>query len=236
VAVAVSAGGSSVETRRWADAYAGSATRLVVLSNGVKAPLAERADAVIDMAAGAEVSGMSVRSYVATLVRLLQLEEVLTGQPLDLPARCAVAADAVAWLVAVVEDWVAEGARDLAGPHGTWLLGPAERSGSALQGALMLREGPRRPADGCETGDWSHVDVYLTKTLDYRALVFAGSHWDEPAAAWMRERRSTFWAIGGELDGARRTLRYPGDDDPLVALLAEVTVAELLAAALVAPC
>ena len=38
----------------------------------------------------------------------------------------------------------------------------------------MVREGPRRAADGCETGDWNHVDVYLTKTLDYRALMFTG--------------------------------------------------------------
>jgi len=27
---------------------------------------------------------------------------------------------------------------------------------------------------GTETGDWSHVEVYLTTTLDYRALVFSG--------------------------------------------------------------
>ena len=48
----------------------------------------------------------------------------------------------------------------------------------------MLREGPRRPAVGCETGDWSHVDVYLTKTTDYRLLVFAGSPWEEQMAEW----------------------------------------------------
>ena len=54
----------------------------------------------------------------------------------------------------------------------------------------MLREGPRRAADGCETGDWNHVDVYLTKTLDYRALVFTGSRFDADAVQWMRERGS----------------------------------------------
>ena len=42
----------------------------------------------------------------------------------------------------------------------------------------MLREGPRLPAYGCETADWSHVDVYLTKTTDYRMLLLAGSRWE----------------------------------------------------------
>lgn len=235
VALAVSAGGSSAETLRWTDAYVGSATRLAVLANGAGSALAERAVVVVDLAAGVEVSGVSVRSYAATLVRLLQLEEVLTARSLDLPARCATAAAAIEWLLAAVDEWVADAVTDLAGTQGTWLLAPAERSGSAQQGALMLREAPRRAADACETGDWSHVDVYLTKTLDYRALVFAGSAWDEQAAVWMRERGSTFWAVGGEVAGAARTLRYPGDDDPVVALLAEVTVAELMAAALVEP-
>ena len=50
-------------------------------------------------------------------------------------------------------------------------IAPAERIGTALQGALMVREGPRRGSDAGETGDWSHVDVYLTKTMDYRALL-----------------------------------------------------------------
>ena len=49
------------------------------------------------------------------------------------------------------------------------VLAPAERIGSAEQSALMLREVPRVRADACETGDWSHVDVYLSSV---------------PASAW----------------------------------------------------
>ena len=70
--------------------------------------------------------------------------------------------------------WLDDAVAELAGPDGTWLISPLERWSSAMQGALMLREVPRRPAVGCETGEWSHVDVYLTKTLDYRAIVFTG--------------------------------------------------------------
>ena len=62
--------------------------------------------------------------------------------------------------------------------------------------------------------------------------MFAGSPWDAQAVDWLTQRRSTFWVVGGELPGARRVVRYHGDTDPDVALLAEVTVAELLATAL----
>ena len=94
----------------------------------------------------------------------------------------------------------------------------------------MVREGPRRTADACESGDWLHVDVYLTRPLDYRAVLFAGSRFDPKIMGWMRERDARVLAVGGEVDGAARTLRYRHDDDPEVALLTEVLVAELVAA------
>ena len=94
----------------------------------------------------------------------------------------------------------------------------------------MVREGPRQLAVGCETGDWSHVDVYLTKSLDYRALLFTGSRYDKNAVKWMRERGSRFVAVGADVKDAATTVRFVGDDNQLVALLTEVLVAELVAA------
>jgi hypothetical protein len=94
----------------------------------------------------------------------------------------------------------------------------------------MLREGPRIPAVGCETGDWSHVDVYLTKTTDYRLLVFAGSDWEPQLAEWTTARGSTLIGVGGNVEGAQYNLRYPGDADDTVRLLTEVLVPELIAA------
>ena len=95
----------------------------------------------------------------------------------------------------------------------------------------MLREGPRRTADACEAGDWLHVDVYLTKPLDYRALLFAGSRSDPAIIAWMRDRGSRVVAVGGDVEGVDRTVRYRHDGNPDAALLTEVLVAELVAAA-----
>ena len=115
-------------------------------------------------------------------------------------------------------------------PAGVFLIAPVERFSSAEQGALMIREGPRRAAVACETGDWAHVDVYLTKTLDYRAILFAGSRWDGQALAWLTKRGSTFVVVGADIPGANHVIRYPGDDDPDVARHTEVLVPELLAA------
>ena len=183
------------------------------------------------MLARPETSGVACRSFQHTLVALLALEEQLTGEPLGLGTRVGVAADATEWLLEHREDWLVEAAERLDGPNGVWCLAPAERISSALQSALMFREGPRRPSDGCETGDWSHVDVYLTKTLDYRALVFTGGRHDAAAAEWMRQRGSTAVAVGsGPFDVAQQVVRFPGDDDPIVSLLTEVLVAELVSA------
>ena len=115
-------------------------------------------------------------------------------------------------------------------PTGTHVVAPARRLSSALQSALMLREGPRLPAYACETADWSHVDVYLTKTTDYRLVLLAGSRWEDELLGWVRERGSTLVAVGAEVAGAALTVRYPHDDLDDVRLLTETLVGELLAA------
>jgi glucosamine--fructose-6-phosphate aminotransferase (isomerizing) len=96
----------------------------------------------------------------------------------------------------------------------------------------MLREGPRHVAAACETGDWSHVDVYLTKTTDYRLLLLAGSRWEPELLNWVAERASTLIAVGADVPSAATSVRYLNDDDDDVRLLAEVTFCELLASLL----
>ena len=110
-----------------------------------------------------------------------------------------------AHLIDTENDWRPTLSELLLGPAGTHLAAPAHRFCSAQQGALMLREGPRLPAVGCETGDWSHVDVYLTKTTDYRLLVFAGSAWEPQLAEWTTARGSTVVGVGGDVAGGART-------------------------------
>ncbi len=229
--VAISASGGSVETLDLVRNVAGA--RLIALTNTTTSALRDLAGESVDLLAGEEVSGIACRSELHTLIALLALEEQLTGSSLDLAHACRAAAAAVDHLLATRDRWLAETAERLAGPHGTWLTAPADRISSALQGALMLREVPRRQADGCETGDWSHVDVYLTKTLDYRALVFPGSRYDAEAARWMTERGATVVAVHPEgapgFHAAQFVVTYPDGDHPLTPLLVETTVAELVA-------
>ncbi|MFC7383383.1 SIS domain-containing protein [Sphaerisporangium rhizosphaerae] len=234
--VAISATGGSRETLDALARHRGRST-VLALTNTAGSPVTEGADLVVDMAAGEERGGVSCRTFQHTLALLLALQARLTGVKADVPGLVRRAAEANADLLDRRGVWLADALTLLDGPHGVYAIAPAERLSSAEQSALMVREGPRRPADACETGDWAHVDVYLTKTLDYRAILFPGSRYDGQAMEWVRQRGSAVLAVGGATEGAAkgalegaRTLRYAGDEDADVALLTETLVAELVAA------
>lgn len=225
--IAVSASGGSAETldavRRLRSTDTGA--RFVAVTNGEGTELESLCDVTVSMSAGDERGGVACRSFQHTLALLLALGPA-PGVP-DLLERCA---EASAYLLDSRNDWVPAVSEALLGPDGTHVVAPARRLSSALQSALMLREGPRLPAYGCETADWSHVDVYLTKTTDYRMLLFPGSRWEGELLRWVHERGSTLVAVGADVDGAAYTVRYPHDDVDDVRLLTEVLVAELVAA------
>jgi glucosamine--fructose-6-phosphate aminotransferase (isomerizing) len=221
--VAVSASAGSVETL---DAVDRLGVPVVALANRPGA-LTDRASHTVWMQAGEERGGVACRSFQHTLALLLALESHLTGGPAP-PVTAA--ADATEDLLARADTWRPRLAELLLGPQGTHVVAPARRISSAYQSALMLREGPRLPAVGCETGDWSHVDVYLTKTTDYRMLLLGGSRWEPQLLDWTRQRGTTVVAVGADVPGATETLRYAHDDVDDVRLLTETLVGELLAA------
>lgn len=228
--IGVTASGGSAETLELLAAHHGVSTTVVLTNtDGLSLP----ARHTMLMHAGPEEGGVACRTYLHTLALLLHLEHQLTGGLPRLFEQVLHAAEAIEHLLDTRSSWLPPLMDVLGGPHGSWLLAPAERLGSALQGALMLREGPRRAADGCETGDWNHVDVYLTKTLDYRALLFTGSRYDASALQWMHDRGSRVATVGPPPAGGKVefALRHPHDHDPVVALLVEVLVPELASAA-----
>ncbi len=227
--VAISATGESAETLDAVARYHGRSP-VVALVNDPASTLAARADVVVEMGAGEEVGGVACRTFQHSGLLLRGLESHLTGLDEDLAGLTRAVAHATADLLRTSTSWLPQLSRAVASPHGLYLLAPVERFSSAEQGALMVREGPRRPAVACETGDWSHVDVYLAKSLDYRAILFAGSRWDGQAVEWLTKRGATFVAVGGEIPGAHGVIRYDGDEDPDIARHAEVLVPELLAA------
>lgn len=226
--IAVSASGSSRELLSTAERYAGTG-RLVAVTNTVDSPLAAMVDAISPLHAEVEVSGAACRTYRHTLVvleRLLGLTD--RGQAADELKR---AAAATLTLSGSAPSWLPSLSSVLNSPDGSHLLAPAERFCSAQQSALMMRELPRRLSVACETGDWAHVDVYTSRTHDYRAAVFTGSPWDEQAVEWLQSRSARYAAIGGSLAGAEFELRFDGDHDERVRVLVETLPFELLASA-----
>ncbi|MGC0143113.1 SIS domain-containing protein [Pseudactinotalea sp. Z1732] len=230
VVIAVSATGGSAEVLHAVTRYAGTG-RLVAVTNKTDSPLAEVADVLVPLTAGVEASGVACRTFRHTVVVLSEVLRTYGFTPTVAPAVSARrAAGANAELLEGAPAWLPQVSSTLLGPHGTFLLAPLERLASAQQGALMMREVPRRPAWASETGDWAHVDLYLARTLDYRVLLFAGSRWDGQALDWLEHRGATFVSVGADLPGAAHVVRYAGDEDPLLAVLSEVLVAELVAA------
>jgi D-arabinose 5-phosphate isomerase GutQ len=221
--VAISATGSTPETVAAAAGYRG-VSRVVAVTNRPDGPLAEVSDHVLALGAGEERGGIACTTYQATVAVLLMLAGVE-------PVRLRPAVTAVRHLVESRDRWVGP-ALDVLGGGPLDVVAPAERLSSAEQSALMLREAPRIRAVACETGDWLHVDVYLSRAPGYRAILLPGSPFDGGFVEWLDKRGGAFVAIGAPVGGATVQVGYPGADSPLVALLAETTATELLAAEL----
>lgn len=98
----------------------------------------------------------------------------------------------------------------------------------------MLREGPRVVSAACEVADWSHVEVYLTRSVDHRMLLITGSTWEAELCRWIAARETVLTCIGSppssDPDLARVVVRFQGDHDHLVSLLATGVAVDLLAA------
>lgn len=221
-AVLVSASGGSAETLERMSRLSPGTERLALV-NTLDSALAQQADRVIDMVAGQEAGGVACRSYRHTLALLL----ALGLDRKEVAEACHAAAGATRDLLAHT-GWL-DAVDDILSPaEMTAWIAPESRIGSALQSALMIREVPRRIAVGCETGDWSHVDVYLTLTHEYGCVLFTGSRWDRQALDWIRERSSRLVSVG-EPAGLPGEVHVPLGGDALTRMLTEPVVAELLA-------
>jgi fructoselysine-6-P-deglycase FrlB-like protein len=226
--VAVSAGGTTPETVEAAARHRGT-SRVVAVTNRPGEALAAGADVTLPLLAGPEAGEVACKTYQATLAVLLLLCGRVARMPPTRDLRPAVAA--AAQLRATRDDWVPAALAVLGGgPIST--IAPAERLSSAEQSALMLREGPRLHAAACETGDWLHVGVYLSRPPGYRAILFPGSRFDVELMGWIERRGAAAVAIGQDVPGAALSIDYPGARDPMIALLVETMAVELLAAEL----
>jgi fructoselysine-6-P-deglycase FrlB-like protein len=238
LAVIISASGTSKETVAAAQYFA-DRCRTIGMTNTPDSPVEALTDHHLAMHADVEESGVACRSFQHTLALLLALDEHLhrflaeSSEPMYAPRTATLArqaARATEDLLGREDQWRPAVSERILGPDGTAFVAPQGRICSARQSALMLRETPRLPAIACETGDWSHVDVYLTKTTDYRMLLFAGSPHEPELLEWCQQRGSTVVAVGADLPTTQMSVRYVHDDISDVRLLSEVLIAELVAA------
>ncbi|WP_445149457.1 SIS domain-containing protein [Baekduia sp. Peel2402] len=223
LAIGISATGNSAETVAALARHHGTSKTIAITNAPDGGKLGALADATVPLHAGTETGGVACKTFQATLAVLL----LAAGAT---PDALKPAADAQQALLDARTTWL-DPLLDILEPASTvYTVAPASRISSAEQSALMLREGPRIPADATETGDWSHVDVYLSKYPNYTALLFPGSPYDAEALEWLTPRGAEYIAIGQPVAGAALHIPYNNADDPLVASLVDVTVAELAAA------
>lgn len=230
LAIAVSAGGGSQETLAALRRHRGR-SHVVAVTNRPRRPFAREADLTLALAAGEEVSGVASKTYACTLAVLLLAAGRFMGEPALGRTLVRAGADACERVLDGHDRWL-EQAADLLGERALHVLAPAERFGSAEQSALVLREVPRVRADACETGDWSHVDVYLTKRPGLGLLLLRGSAWEDEVMEWATRRGVPVVTAGGALPQAAVDVPLHDGGDALVRALTEVLVAELVAAEL----
>jgi len=229
--IAVSAGGSSIETATAVENYSGR-SKVIALTNASSSKIGNMANAIVELHAGPELGGVACRSFQHTLALLMALEVSLGFSKLDLLLdSMAKSTEATSDLLDRRGDWLPRLKNEvIVRGESIHLAAPADRLSSAQQGALMFREGPRIAATASEVGEWSHVDVYLTKSTDYRLLLFPGSRWEAQLFEWTKRRGSKVVVVGAEQPDADLVIRYRHDDHADVRLLSETLVAELLAA------
>ncbi|MEO5633729.1 SIS domain-containing protein [Gaiella sp.] len=227
--VGISASGGTLETIEALARHRGTSPT-VALTNRPHSAIENVADLTLPLLAGEEEGGVACVSFQATLAVLFLLcKRLAGGAGVDALRPAVAAADTIRSTRA---EWLDELVDLVVDRHTVYAVAPAERISSALQSALMLREGPRIAADATETGDWLHVDVYLSKHPGYTALLFPGSRFDAGVMDWARERASSVIAVGAAVDGAALHIPYPTSDSAIVATLVETGIAELLAAEL----
>jgi glutamine---fructose-6-phosphate transaminase (isomerizing) len=214
--LAISATGGSEETVAAMRRHLGT-SMVVGVTSVPGSAIGGEADACLAIA-GDGPSGVACASYRSTAALLREVCGLLAPAAAPAAGWREEAAGAIAEALDRRGEWLPRTVEQLGGGP-VHVLAPAERLGAAEQSALMLREVPRVPADACETGDWSHVDVYLTKRPGYRALVLPGSAYEAEVREWQAERG--FMVV---------TADVPGDAE--VRPLVETLVCELLAAEL----
>ncbi|WP_182336233.1 SIS domain-containing protein [Stenotrophomonas acidaminiphila] len=164
----ISQSGKSPDLLRNAEAAKAAGARVVALVNVEDSPLAQLADTVIPLGAGAERSVAATKSYLASLAAILQLCAYWRDDPTLIAALDALpAALAEAWQC----DWSAltEGLVDA---HNLFVVGRGPGLAAAQEAALKFKETCGLHAEGYSSAEVKHGPMALVGR-DFPVLAFA---------------------------------------------------------------
>jgi len=164
----ISQSGKSPDLLRNAEAAKAAGARVVALVNVEDSPLAQLADTVIPLGAGAERSVAATKSYLASLAAILQLCAYWRDDPTLIAALDALpAALAQAWQC----DWSAltEGLVDA---HNLFVVGRGPGLAAAQEAALKFKETCGLHAEGYSSAEVKHGPMALVGR-DFPVLAFA---------------------------------------------------------------
>ena len=203
--LAISQSGKSPDLLSAVRAAKDAGARMVALVNDADSPLAEAADIVIPLHAGAERSVAATKSYIASLSALAHLtaewsdDAGLTTGLSALPAQLT-----QAWGL----DW-SQGVEALKNARNLYVLGRGVGYGVALEAALKFKETCGLHAEAFSTAEVLHGPMALVEP-GFPALVFAQND----------ETRDGVHAMAADMAarGARVLSAASGEPDGLPAL------------------
>jgi len=164
----ISQSGKSPDLLRNAEAAKAAGARVVALVNVEDSPLAQLADTVIPLGAGAERSVAATKSYLASLAAILQLCAYWRDDPTLVAALDALpAAMARAWEC----DWTAL-TDGLVDAHNLFVVGRGPGLAAAQEAALKFKETCGLHAEGYSSAEVKHGPMALVGR-DFPVLAFA---------------------------------------------------------------
>jgi glucosamine--fructose-6-phosphate aminotransferase (isomerizing) len=173
--IAVSQSGQSAEIVRLLEVN-GRTSALIAVTNMPTSPLARNADATVLTQAGHEFS-VSCKTYVAALMALQWLVDILRGGDLDAARREL--EDAAPCVQSYLECWkqhVVQFAQRLEGIRHSvvFLVGRGASLAAIGTGALIVKESARFPAEGMSSAAFRHGPWEMLGDETF-VLVFAGA-------------------------------------------------------------
>ncbi len=189
--LAISQSGASPDLLSTVSRARSGGARVVALVNAESSPLAQLADDLVPLGAGAELSVAATKSYLASLAAIVQL---VAGWAEDAPLAAALAGAPAALERAFELDWRAAVAR-LTPAHNLYVIGRGLGLGIAQEAALKFKETCALHAEALSAAELRHGPMALVRA-HFPLLVFTQ---DDESRAGVVELAAELAAQGADV-------------------------------------